>query len=151
MKETFFLKGWANFNFIFQPKEADKTVSDETRAFDHVRACIDNEIGSFETETGSGLTWVKHVSYDMACNWKVFVDNYLDGGYHVDVLHKDLTKSLNIDTYSTEIGDGFSIQARGYLLCISTSKRMLRTPLVKINFLTLKQLFAYFLGNKCIK
>ena len=22
------------------------------------------------------------------CNWKVFVDNYLDGGYHVPHLHK---------------------------------------------------------------
>ena len=27
-------------------------------------------------------------SYIVNCNWKVYVDNYLDGGYHVPVLHK---------------------------------------------------------------
>ena len=27
-------------------------------------------------------------TYDIHCNWKVFVDNYLDGGYHVPHLHK---------------------------------------------------------------
>ena len=26
------------------------------------------------------LSWVKRVEYPMECNWKVFVDNYLDGG-----------------------------------------------------------------------
>ena len=46
----------------------------------------------------------------MKCNWKVFIDNYLDGGYHVEVLHKDLTTALNIDSYSTEVGEGYSIQ-----------------------------------------
>jgi phenylpropionate dioxygenase-like ring-hydroxylating dioxygenase large terminal subunit len=97
---------------IFQRKDATTILSDSTPAFDHVKACIDNEIGSFETETGSGLTWVKNVSYDMACNWKVFVDNYLDGGYHVEILHKDLTTGLDIGSYSTEVGDGFSIQVK---------------------------------------
>lgn len=27
-------------------------------------------------------------TYDIACNWKVFVDNYLDGGYHVPHLDR---------------------------------------------------------------
>jgi len=27
--------------------------------------------------------------YEIACNWKVFVDNYLDGGYHVLTCIKD--------------------------------------------------------------
>jgi hypothetical protein len=40
----------------------------------------------------------------------VFVDNYLDGGYHVEILHKDLTTALDIDSYTTEVGEGFSIQ-----------------------------------------
>src|SRR5262245_40197927 len=25
--------------------------------------------------------------YKLACNWKVFVDNYLDGGYHINTVH----------------------------------------------------------------
>ena len=32
----------------------------------------------------------------VGCNWKVFVDNYLDGGYHVQHLHKDLAAALSI-------------------------------------------------------
>src|SRR5688572_8699563 len=34
------------------------------------------------------LAWVERRVYRLACNWKVFVDNYLDGGYHVPHLHK---------------------------------------------------------------
>lgn len=57
-----------------------------------------------------GLTWVRRVAYDMKCNWKVFVDNYLDGGYHVEHLHSDLTATLKIDSYETHVGDCFSTQ-----------------------------------------
>ncbi len=78
-----------NFWRFFKANE-----SDETASYDHVRDCIENEIGKFDLENESGLTWVRTVVYDMKCNWKVFVDNYLDGGYHVDVLHKDLVTML---------------------------------------------------------
>ena len=44
------------------------------------------------------------------CNWKVYVDNYLDGGYHVPILHKNLTDQLSMHSYTTEIFDNFSIQ-----------------------------------------
>merc|ERR1712212_825706 len=46
----------------------------------------------------------------VSCNWKVFVDNYLDGGYHVPVLHQDLTTNLDIGSYSTQVEDLFSLQ-----------------------------------------
>jgi choline monooxygenase len=49
-------------------------------------------------------------TYTVHCNWKVFVDNYLDGGYHVPVLHHDLASGLDLDHYATEIFDRFSIQ-----------------------------------------
>ncbi len=44
-------------------------------------------------------------------NW--YFDTFIlrqDGGYHVEVLHKDLTTGLAIDSYSTEVGKDFSIQ-----------------------------------------
>jgi choline monooxygenase len=50
-------------------------------------------------------------SYDMQCNWKVYVDNYLDGGYHVSVLHKALAGQLDLDTYETELFERISIQS----------------------------------------
>jgi hypothetical protein len=33
--------------------------------------------------------------YTLNCNWKVYVDNYLDGGYHVPHLHKGLNSVLD--------------------------------------------------------
>jgi choline monooxygenase len=48
------------------------------------------------------LRWVERRHYSLACNWKVFVDNYLDGGYHVPHLHKDLDRVLDGSTYTIE-------------------------------------------------
>src|SRR4051812_48525670 len=36
------------------------------------------------------LRWAGRRTYDLACNWKVFVDNYLDGGYHINTVHPGL-------------------------------------------------------------
>ena len=47
------------------------------------------------------LAFVARRSYELRCNWKVYVDNYLDGGYHVSVLHKALAGQLDLDTYVT--------------------------------------------------
>ncbi|HEX4826082.1 MAG TPA: aromatic ring-hydroxylating dioxygenase subunit alpha [Candidatus Polarisedimenticolaceae bacterium] len=59
----------------------------------------------------SGLSFVARRTYDLRCNWKVYVDNYLDGGYHVAVLHQALAGQLDLDTYLTEIMDRVSIQS----------------------------------------
>jgi choline monooxygenase len=49
--------------------------------------------------------------YELACNWKVYCDNYLDGGYHIASLHPDLASGLDLSSYRTELFDGFSIQS----------------------------------------
>src|SRR5271163_566458 len=41
-------------------------------------------------------------TYTLACNWKVYVDNYLDGGYHVPHLHKGLNSVLDYTKYTIE-------------------------------------------------
>ena len=43
----------------------------------------------------SKLHYFDRRSYNIACNWKVYVDNYLDGGYHVPHLHKGLSSVLD--------------------------------------------------------
>lgn len=44
----------------------------------------------------------------MSVPLQVFVDNYLDGGYHVPVAHKALTGNLDLSTYrSYPLGDHF--------------------------------------------
>jgi len=50
-------------------------------------------------------------AYDIACNWKVFVDNYLDGGYHVPHLHKGLNSVLDYKEYTIENEDRYCLQS----------------------------------------
>jgi len=40
--------------------------------------------------------------YTLHCNWKVFVDNYLDGGYHVPHTHKGLSSVIEYTKYTIE-------------------------------------------------
>ena len=49
--------------------------------------------------------------YDIACNWKVFIDNYLDGGYHVPHLHKGLSSVLDYKQYTIENEDRYCLQS----------------------------------------
>ena len=50
----------------------------------------------------------RHYTFD--CNWKVFVDNYLDGGYHVPHLHKGLDSVLDYSNYMIENGERLCLQ-----------------------------------------
>ncbi len=45
------------------------------------------------------------------CNWKVFVDNYLDGGYHVPFLHRGLNSILSFKQYTIENFDRVCVQS----------------------------------------
>jgi choline monooxygenase len=47
--------------------------------------------------------------YEVACNWKVYCDNYLEG-YHVPHIHPGLNSLLDYRQYVTEAGDWFSYQ-----------------------------------------
>lgn len=55
--------------------------------------------------------WVEQRRYVMDCNWKVFVDNYLDGGYHVPYLHKGLDSVLDYSQYTVRNGERFCLQS----------------------------------------
>ncbi|KAL5769136.1 hypothetical protein ACOSQ2_015919 [Xanthoceras sorbifolium] len=58
----------------------------------------------------SSLSFVCRREYTIECNWKVFCDNYLDGGYHVPHAHKGLASGLKLDSYSTTTYEKVSIQ-----------------------------------------
>jgi len=61
----------------------------------------------------SGVDAVHHVlrrRYPMQCNWKVFVDNYLDGGYHIAHLHRGLAGQLEMSAYRTDLFGRFNVQ-----------------------------------------
>jgi choline monooxygenase len=50
-------------------------------------------------------------TFNIHCNWKVFVDNYLDGGYHVPHLHKGLNSVLDYKHYTIENEDRYCLQS----------------------------------------
>jgi choline monooxygenase len=56
------------------------------------------------------LHWFERRHYHFDCNWKVFVDNYLDGGYHVPYLHKGLDSVLDYSNYMIENGERHCLQ-----------------------------------------
>jgi choline monooxygenase len=49
----------------------------------------------------------RRVSYEIACNWKVYADNFLEG-YHIPHVHPDLCNLLDMDQYKT-IVNGWQI------------------------------------------
>jgi choline monooxygenase len=57
------------------------------------------------------LHWFERRSYLIDCNWKVFVDNYLDGGYHVPHLHKGLDSVLDYSNYTIACGERHCLQS----------------------------------------
>lgn len=59
----------------------------------------------------SSLSFICRREYIIECNWKVFCDNYLDGGYHVPYAHKGLASGLKLESYSTTIHEKVSIQS----------------------------------------
>jgi choline monooxygenase len=56
-----------------------------------------------------GLHFYKRVTYEVACNWKIYVDNYLEG-YHVPIVHPELFKIYDFRKYITETRDWYSFQ-----------------------------------------
>ena len=63
--------------------------------------------------TGHDLARLQHhstVSYDIDCNWKVYVDNFLEG-YHVPLVHPGLNAILDYRSYQTELADWYSLQS----------------------------------------
>ncbi len=59
----------------------------------------------------AGLTFAGRREYTLACNWKVFVDNYLDGGYHVNTVHPGLAGVLDYKNYRCETWANVSLQS----------------------------------------
>ena len=59
----------------------------------------------------AGLHFFERRTYTLKCNWKVFVDNYLDGGYHVPHLHRGLNSVLEYTQYKIEVEDRYCLQS----------------------------------------
>jgi choline monooxygenase len=77
---------------------------------------LEQFLGTEPVKTLAGLDvrdlhWAERRCYSLDCNWKVFVDNYLDGGYHVPHLHKGLDSVLDYNSYTIETGARSCLQS----------------------------------------
>ncbi|MDQ1638494.1 MAG: choline monooxygenase [Pyrinomonadaceae bacterium] len=95
---------WEQWVFV-KTGEKDPT-SDSFNDF--LGADLIAQIQPLQLET---LHWFERRHYHFDCNWKVFVDNYLDGGYHVPHLHKGLDSVLDYGNYKIENGACFCLQS----------------------------------------
>lgn len=68
-------------------------------------------VGQIAPLSLGALEFCERREYTLACNWKVFVDNYLDGGYHVPHLHPSLSSILTYTDYTIESFERFCLQA----------------------------------------
>ncbi|HLA64616.1 MAG TPA: aromatic ring-hydroxylating dioxygenase subunit alpha [Rhodothermales bacterium] len=55
------------------------------------------------------LRFHRRDTYDVACNWKAYVDNYLEG-YHIPLVHPELCRVLDYRAYVTETFPRYSLQ-----------------------------------------
>jgi choline monooxygenase len=57
----------------------------------------------------ASMKYVTRRNYEVACNWKIYVDNYLEG-YHVPLVHPGLHKELDYDAYRVDTKRYYSYQ-----------------------------------------
>ncbi|MEP7270111.1 MAG: SRPBCC family protein [Acidobacteriota bacterium] len=57
----------------------------------------------------AAMKFVERREYFIDCNWKVYVDNYVEG-YHIPIVHPSLMKELDYEHYRTLTGRYHSLQ-----------------------------------------
>ncbi|KAA6463325.1 Rieske 2Fe-2S domain-containing protein [Acidobacteria bacterium AB60] len=95
------IDAWENFVFIHlaaSPEPLTRFLGEELRARVSPLAL-------------RNLHFHSRREYTLDCNWKVYVDNYLDGGYHVPHLHKGLNSVLDYAHYTIENGQNYCLQS----------------------------------------
>jgi len=66
-------------------------------------------LGDMPRHDYSGLRLAARKVWELDCNWKVYVDNYLEG-YHIPIVHPGLFRELDYANYRTETKKSYSIQ-----------------------------------------
>lgn len=82
-------------------------VASGTPDFDALVEGIDARLGDHATLSKYGRH--QRIGYDIACSWKVYVDNFLEG-YHLPHVHPALNRMLDYRSYRTELAHWHSLQ-----------------------------------------
>ena len=102
-------------NLDLQPIQVSQWGPFMALHFGHPATSLETQLAplleTFSASPFENMQFVRRVEYRLDCNWKVFVDNYLDGGYHVAHVHPGLTSQLDISSYRTTLGKRWSLQS----------------------------------------
>jgi choline monooxygenase len=91
------VESWRGFLFVnLDPGAAP--LAERLAPFARAAAAV-----SFE-----GLAPGGGASHALACNWKTYVENYLEG-YHVPYLHPALHREIDVKGYRVEVGEGYAL------------------------------------------
>jgi choline monooxygenase len=96
----------------FRPKEFSLAPLRVEEWFNLVFVNLDPEAQPLATTLGdlpkqaakfpfAGMKLFERRTYDMKCNWKTYVDNYLEG-YHLPTVHPGLNRELDFNAYVVE-------------------------------------------------
>jgi choline monooxygenase len=104
----------------FEPGAIALTVAALSEWQGLVFVAVAGEAPAFEAELGGiaeriarvslgAMRFHRRVEYEVGCNRKVYVDNYLEG-YHLPHVHPGLSKLLDYRAYTTELAEWWSLQ-----------------------------------------
>jgi len=82
------------------------SLDDDIQPADNFLSGIKAQIAPIDI---SSFQFVEKESYIIDCNWKVYVDNFLEG-YHIPIVHPELAKLLDYREYKTDTSDWYSLQ-----------------------------------------
>jgi choline monooxygenase len=80
------------FNFVFV------NLDDDARPVRESLGELPKQAGKFRFE---GMKRFERRTYEMNCNWKTYIDNYLEG-YHLPSVHPGLNRELDYNAYVVE-------------------------------------------------
>jgi choline monooxygenase len=86
------LETWENFIFV--------NLDNQAESLSKFLGVVPELVAPLELS--AKLRFFDRRVYTLNCNWKVYVDNYLDGGYHVPHAHKGLSSVIEYTKYTIE-------------------------------------------------
>lgn len=84
------LEEWFNLIFV--------NLDDEAEPLQDSLENLPSQAAKFNFD---GMKFFERRVYDMRCNWKTYIDNYLEG-YHLPSVHPGLNRELNYNEYIVE-------------------------------------------------
>jgi len=111
------IKDFSAKDYCLKPIKLGEWAKWQFLCFDEPRFKLDkfNELSALIglDKLENEYVFVHSHMYTVHSNWKVYVENYCDGGYHVPILHTALNALLDMTSYKTDLYDNFSTQSVG--------------------------------------